>query len=439
MWGMAVQSKFGRTGGCPIPLLIVSAPPPSVLDPNATVSELLDGETKWWNYKLVESIFSPEEVHMIHSIPPSSTNQPDALIWRGSINRNFTLRSAYYIQMEMNKRGLATCSTDKESTNFWKQLWALKFPNNQKKFLWRASQEILPTKGNLWRRKIMDDPLCPICGLTEETTFHILWQCPAAMDVWSLGSVKIHKCSFAGPSFRQVVVGIMQKCEAEDVVLFVGLVRRIWMRMNDLVFGGLFASPQVLLQTTIRTVEEYQLAQGLRDRPLQVAEIQRQACWTAPSLGWVKANWDASLDSQKGLVECAMVVRDHLAKMVVAKCTICKGRTTPLLAEALAALMAIRLCNDMGLQQVHFEGDAKTIVEEMNHGAENQSSLGMVLEDSRKEIQTLLQWKMSFTKRKGNNTAHVLSKFATKNAREKVWVKECIRELLLLEHVALAV
>jgi ribonuclease HI len=67
---------------------------------------------------------------------------------------------------------------------------------------------------------------------------------------------------------------------------------------------------------------------------------------------------------------------------VVAKCTTRKGRTTPLLAEALTALMAIRLCSDMGLQQVHFEGDTKTIVEEMNHGAENQSSLGMVLEDS---------------------------------------------------------
>jgi hypothetical protein len=109
--------------------------------------------------------------------------------------------------------------------------------------------------------------------------------------------MKIQKCYFTGPSFRQVVVGIMQKCVAEDVVLFVGLAKRIWMRRNDLVFGGFFASQQVLLQATIRTVEEYHLAQGLRDRPLQVAGIQGQACWTAPSPGWVKANWDASLDS----------------------------------------------------------------------------------------------------------------------------------------------
>jgi hypothetical protein len=96
--------------------------PPSVLDPNATVSELLDRETKWWNYQLVESIFSPEEVQMILSIPLSSTKQPDALFWRGSAKGNFTVRSAYYIQMEMNKSGLATCSMNRESTDFWKKL-----------------------------------------------------------------------------------------------------------------------------------------------------------------------------------------------------------------------------------------------------------------------------------------------------------------------------
>jgi hypothetical protein len=46
-----------------------------------------------------------------------------------------------------------------------------------------------------------------------------------------------------------------------------------------------------------------------------------------------------------------VVVRDHLGKMVVAKSTIRKGQTTPQVAEALAALMAVRLCSDLGLLQ----------------------------------------------------------------------------------------
>jgi hypothetical protein len=88
-----------------------------------------------------------------------------------------------------------------------------------------------------------------------------------------------------------------------------------------------------------------------------------------------------------------------------------------------------------------FEGDAKTIAEEMNNGTENQSSFGMVLDDLRQEIQPLLQWKMSFIRREGNNTAHVLTKYATNNVIDKVWVvpRDCIRELLLLEQFALTV
>jgi hypothetical protein len=38
-------------------------------------------------------------------------------------------------------------------------------PNVEKHFLWKASHEILPTCSNLFRRKIIDDPMCPICGL----------------------------------------------------------------------------------------------------------------------------------------------------------------------------------------------------------------------------------------------------------------------------------
>jgi hypothetical protein len=48
-----------------------------LLDPDATVSELLEKNTKWWNNQLLISIFSPEEVQMILSIPPSCTNIQD--------------------------------------------------------------------------------------------------------------------------------------------------------------------------------------------------------------------------------------------------------------------------------------------------------------------------------------------------------------------------
>jgi hypothetical protein len=64
----------------------------------------------------------------------------------------------------------------------------------------------------------------------------------------------------------------------------------------------------------------------------------------------------------------------------------------------------------------------------------------MVAEDLTSEVLKIQQWKMSFCKRDGNMIAHVLAKYAVRHAVETMWVSppDCIRELLLLEHFALA-
>jgi hypothetical protein len=87
------------------------------------------------------------------------------------------------MQQELNNCGVAACSSNVESSGFWKKLWALPIPNTEKNFLWCASHDILPTKGNLWRWTITTDFSCPLCGLAEETAFHVLWQCPSTKDV----------------------------------------------------------------------------------------------------------------------------------------------------------------------------------------------------------------------------------------------------------------
>jgi ribonuclease HI len=137
---------------------------------------------------------------------------------------------------------------------------------------------------------------------------------------------------------------------------------------------------------------------------------------------------------------CAVVVRDHLGKMVVAKSLVKKGCPSPMVAEALATRLAVSLCIEMGLMQVDFEGDSKSVVDAMNNGGEERSYLGIVAEDLTTKILQIQQWKMSFIKRDGNKIAHVLAKYAIQHGVEFMWTSppDCIRELLLLEQFALA-
>ena len=77
----------------------------------------------------------------------------------------FLVKSAYHLAKEGATVMQAECFEKGEFSGLWKILWKLRVPNSKKKFLWRACNEILPTKANLCRRKIMNDLNCSICGL----------------------------------------------------------------------------------------------------------------------------------------------------------------------------------------------------------------------------------------------------------------------------------
>ena len=66
--------------------------------------------------------------------------------------------------------------------------------NVVKVFLRQAFHNALATKSNLYRRKITEDPLCPICGAEAETTGHTLWSYPATKGylelVWEFDTKK---------------------------------------------------------------------------------------------------------------------------------------------------------------------------------------------------------------------------------------------------------
>jgi hypothetical protein len=48
------------------------------------------------------------------------------------------------------------CSNVDKEKDVWQLIWFLKTPNSVKHFLWRACKNILPTKINLFNRKVVD-------------------------------------------------------------------------------------------------------------------------------------------------------------------------------------------------------------------------------------------------------------------------------------------
>jgi hypothetical protein len=102
--------------------------------------------------------------------------------------------------------------------------------------------------------------------------------------------------------------------------------------------------------------------------------------------------------------------------------------------------MAVQLCRTMGYARVHFEGDAKAIIDAINSSDCDLSSLGHIVADVRVGVEGLSQWQFTFVRRNGNLAAHTLSKFATLYALDRTWRDErpdCIKETIFLGQSAL--
>lgn len=65
--------------------------------------------------------------------------------------------------------------------------------NTVKVFQWKVANEALPTKKNIYARKVIDSGMCPICELVEESTSHALWTCNVMSDVWADSQSLLHK------------------------------------------------------------------------------------------------------------------------------------------------------------------------------------------------------------------------------------------------------
>lgn len=134
-----------------------------------------------------------------------------------------------------------------EGENMWKQIWGLDVLEATRHFI----------RSSLWKRKIVGDPLCPICKLKEEDVMHALWNCPATMDVWGENCSPINKWPVGGKDLVQLwseLSGRLHKAKLEEVVV---IMKGISHRRNNFVFQNNFTNPGRIVQTATTRLEEF--------------------------------------------------------------------------------------------------------------------------------------------------------------------------------------
>ncbi|MCH86827.1 RNA-directed DNA polymerase (Reverse transcriptase) [Trifolium medium] len=138
------------------------------------VRELVD-DNGGWNWSLLESWMPYEYQQKIAAIyPPSHENGRDIRAGVGGNSNGFAVASMYN-----NLCGYL----HKDNSTMWCRLWKMKTPERVRAFMWMAMHNRLITN-SLKSKMGLCHVMCSHCGDVEETTLHVLRDCPKAMNVW---------------------------------------------------------------------------------------------------------------------------------------------------------------------------------------------------------------------------------------------------------------
>ncbi|KAL0006082.1 hypothetical protein SO802_013643 [Lithocarpus litseifolius] len=208
------------------------------------VSELIDLELHVWKGELIMHLFHRDDATAITKIPLSRRAVSDSIIWMHNKNGMFSVKFAYKVAQRMRGEGSrAEHSRGCVGKLVWSVLWKLCIPNKIKIFGWRACNDILPTKCNLVKRKIITDDKCHICTREAELVFHALWGCVAVQDVWAGSISKLQKGVSNFSDFMQLMEHLVGRLSAEEVELFWVQCWLIWNQRNCVLYRGQLKHP----------------------------------------------------------------------------------------------------------------------------------------------------------------------------------------------------
>ncbi|CAN1161423.1 Putative ribonuclease H protein At1g65750, partial [Linum perenne] len=152
--------------------------------PSRLVSDWIDPVSLEWKEEEIARYLSPAHIRAILSVPISPQRMKDEWKWSFTKNGVFTVHSAYHAKRNGDSRTTPSGMVN-SNEKLWKWLWNLSLPPKIKFFLWRCAKDGLATKVNLFKWKCAPDDLCQVCHQKAENTWHCLFNCHHAREVWS--------------------------------------------------------------------------------------------------------------------------------------------------------------------------------------------------------------------------------------------------------------
>jgi len=129
---------------------------------------------------------------------------------------------------------------------------------------------------------------CLICGASEESDLHILFQCSFAERMWEASGVDTFFWACPFQSIRDYLELVVTNMAHSDAAFFVTLAAECWHARNKFVFQSKETNPTTLCKRARDVVHSFQETRDCLSSPTS----PHPSIWTPPPSGFLKLNFD---------------------------------------------------------------------------------------------------------------------------------------------------
>ena len=145
------------------------------------------------------------------------------------------------------------------------KVWKLKTTKKIQHFIWQALSNCIPVCNSLANRHCGNDRTCPRCGAEEETSNHLLFECPPSIQIWALANIPRSPGLFPCSSIYSNLDHILWRARdfgIPETLLATApwIIWYIWKARNDKAFNGKDTPPLDTLQLAQSEAETWRLA-----------------------------------------------------------------------------------------------------------------------------------------------------------------------------------
>lgn len=171
-----------------------------ILNPSLKVEQFINPIDCSWNVDLLNAYIHADDVKIIRGLAVSRSHKPDTVGWNFTESGKYSVKSGFRTESLYPDRVQRCIFYGPNVKPLLAFSWKLKCPPKLRHFVWQFLSGTLPVLKNLTTRGIVCDTLCSMCGAEEESTNHVLFECPLALQTWALSRIPSSPAIFPSSS-----------------------------------------------------------------------------------------------------------------------------------------------------------------------------------------------------------------------------------------------